>query len=197
VEELQKLRREIVAQRFPYNVVLTGFMGSGKTAVGFELARMLEIQYQDCDSVIEIEAGMSVGDIFESYGESYFRLLEQDIIQKLSRSSCTVISCGGGAVMNAKNVTALKKNGILVFLKATPAVIYGRIKNDSSRPLLKGRLSIKSITRLYQQRMPTYLDTADIVVNSDAGSPGQISAEIVTGLCHFKKVSEAGCSPGS
>ncbi len=187
LRQILKISRKYQSRKlFPYNIVLTGFMGAGKTAVGCELARILEMGYQDCDALIEQEAGMTISEIFQKYGEGHFRELEKDMIQKLSQLSNTIIICGGGAVMNPENVKALKNNGILVFLKATPENIYERIRNDGNRPVLKGNMNIDSITELYQKRMPTYFETADIIIDANGSSLECISGEIINRLYQIK-----------
>jgi shikimate kinase len=187
LKQILKISRKYQSGKlFPYNIVLTGFMGSGKTSVGRELAGILEMGYEDCDVLIEKEAGMTINEIFATRGESHFRLLEKEMIKRLSQLSNTIVICGGGAVMNPENVKALKSNGILVFLKATPENIYDRIRNDTNRPVLNGKMNIEGITSLYQQRMPAYLSTADIIIDSNGSCLERISGEIINRLCRIK-----------
>src|ERR1017187_5814911 len=100
------------------NIVLTGFMGTGKTAVGRHLAAELHAQFVDVDSTITKKAGRSIQDIFGHEGETIFRKYETDVIQELSSQDKTVIATGGGALMDPANRENLERNGILVCLKA-------------------------------------------------------------------------------
>ncbi|MBS4023709.1 MAG: chorismate mutase [Dethiobacter sp.] len=183
IEQVLKLSRGYMSRKlFPYNIVLTGFMGSGKTAVGNELAKVLEMNYADSDVAIEKEAGMSINKIFKTHGESYFRAMEKDIICRLGQLSNTIIITGGGSVMDPDNVKCLKENGIVVFLDAEPEIIYERIKDDENRPLLNGNMSIETINELYQRRIDTYNSSADIIINTNEDSLSRITSEIINQL---------------
>ncbi|QUH24829.1 chorismate mutase [Serpentinicella alkaliphila] len=164
---------------FPNNIVLVGFMGTGKTSVGKQLASMLAMEYIDIDETIEKSQGMSIGSIFESKGEQYFRELESKCVIELEAKSSSVISCGGGIVLNNNNILSLKKNGKVFLLTAKPETIYTRLKQDSSRPLLKSK-SEDEIKELLEKRRKLYMDCADIIVNTDNKSIEDICMEIVS-----------------
>ena len=138
------------------NVYLIGFMGVGKTTVGLKLAEELGYEFVDTDEIIEHNEAMSISDIFENKGEEYFRRLETDVIEKLSKKDRLVVSCGGGVIKNEDNVKLMKKSGSVILLEASAEVIYHRVKDFNNRPLLKGRKNIKGIQELLDERQPLY-----------------------------------------
>ena len=138
------------------NIVLVGFMGSGKSMIARELGKRLKIEVVAIDDLAEAKEGQTIHEIFRSKGEAYFRDLEQSIIKDISLREGIVIDCGGGAVLRKENLQHLKTNGIVFYLQATPEVIYQRIKNEKHRPLLKVPDPLGCIKELYQQRLPLY-----------------------------------------
>lgn len=139
-----------------HNVVLFGFMGTGKTAVGKEVARRLQMQFVDMDDVIEEKEGCSISEIFAQKGEGYFRQLEAQVAEKLSREEGRVIATGGGVVLNSRNVDALQFTGVGICLMASPEVIFERIKGETHRPLLLGPDPLERIASLLERREPFY-----------------------------------------
>ncbi len=164
------------------NIVLIGFMGTGKSTVGRALAGKLEMDCLDTDAMIEAKMGIAISDIFEKHGEAYFRELERQTVEVISGLSSTVILCGGGVVLNNSNVVNLRKNGKLVLLKAEPETIIARLYEDETRPLLKGRLNLEGLQEMLKQRNSYYNAAADIVVNTDGKSVDSITAEIISSL---------------
>ena len=146
------------------NIALCGFMGAGKTVVGKELAKVTGRKFVDTDEMIEEETGVSIPAIFASRGEEYFRELEFEICKKTAELKNTVISTGGGALTFERNVEAIKKGSIVVFLDASFDVICDRVGDASSRPLFKNRENAK---KLYDERRKKYIAAADHVVNGD------------------------------
>ncbi len=163
------------------NIVLTGFMGTGKTEVGRLLARRLGYTFIDADSVIEEEQGIPITEIFKRFGEPYFRDIESAVIKRLSEMERAVISTGGGAVLRQENMDNLKKKGIIICLMASPETIYERTKNDSSRPLLQVENPLQRIKELLEFRRP-YYERADIMVNTDGKTPAQVVEEIIENI---------------
>lgn len=163
---------------FPYNIVLIGFMGAGKTTVGKALAEMLAMDFFDTDAMIQTELGIPVAEVFASHGEAYFRQAERKTVGDLSRRENSVIAGGGGAVLDADNVGDLKEHGKLVWLQATAATILSRLSGDSSRPLLRGRMSPEGLDGLLRQREPYYRAAADIEVGTDGKTAAEICREI-------------------
>ena len=160
------------------NIVLTGFMGTGKTEVGRELARLLGFSLVDADEEIVKAEGMPINGIFAQKGEPYFRDVETRIIRELSKKHNAVISTGGGAVLREENMIALRDSGVIVLLTARPETILERTKSDSSRPLLRVDHPLDKINELLRARMPFYLK-ADIIIDTEGKTPLRIAEEII------------------
>lgn len=146
------------------NIFLCGFMGCGKTTVGQQLATLLHYRFVDMDKFIEQKAGMSVSEIFDKFGESHFRVLEQNAARELSNESSLVVGTGGGAVLNPANTAAFKSGGTIVLIDVPIEIIKSRLCGDTTRPLLCGADGDKKLTLLYHERMPVYHAAADIVI---------------------------------
>lgn len=146
------------------NIVLCGFMGSGKTVVGNELSKIMGRKFVDTDELIEQEQGVAIKAIFATHGEDYFRDLEFECCKKVAELKNCVVSTGGGALTFERNVEALKKNGKIVFLDAGFDVICDRIGNSNNRPLFQDREKARA---LYDERKSKYLHAADYVVDGD------------------------------
>ncbi len=152
------------------NIVLLGFMGTGKTAVGKRVAEKLEMEYLDIDDLIEKEAGMSISEVFSRFGEEYFRNLESKIAGQVSAYENKVIAAGGGIVLRKENLDNLRRSGILICLTARPEVILERTKKEHHRPLLEVDYPLETIKELLAYRAPFYaqadhsLDTSDLTV---------------------------------
>lgn len=158
--------------------MLIGFMGAGKTFTGRELARLLGMRFVDMDDEIVKRAGMAISEIFARYGEEHFRDIETEVLKELSDASGLVVGCGGGVVVKDRNVPLLKDSNMVVFLKASPEVIYQRVKDDDSRPLLKVDDPMQRIRDLLEARMARYIGAADLVVDTDGKSPLEVAEEI-------------------
>ena len=151
------------------NIVLIGFMGSGKSMIARELGDRLKAPVVATDDLAQAKEGKSVHEIFKSKGEAYFRNLEAEIIKEVSLRRGVIIDCGGGVVLHKENLKLLKTNGIVFYLQATPQVIYQRIKNEGHRPLLKVPDPLGRIKELYQQRLPLY-NQADYTIDANDAS---------------------------
>lgn len=138
-------------------VILTGFMGCGKSTVGRLLAKKLQRQFRDVDTVIEEKAGMSISRIFEVEGEEGFRKREAEVLTELLDKPSLVLATGGGAVLKKENRELFLQKGTVVFLKADPKVIYQRVSGNDQRPLAKGKTA-EELAALYESRMPFYED---------------------------------------
>ena len=149
------------------NIVLVGLMGCGKTTVGKLLASKLNMSFIDTDSQIEQHAGRSINQIFEKYGETHFRNLEHQIAIELSNKSGYVISTGGGFVENTDNINLLKDNSVLFYLLATPQELYDRIKDDTSRPLLKNSSPLETLKVLLDKRESKYRLADEMIITSN------------------------------
>jgi shikimate kinase len=160
------------------NIVLTGFMGTGKTAVGRHLAAELHADFVDVDMTIAQKAGRPIKDIFTSDGEAAFRKEESAVIQEVAAQDKTVIATGGGALMNAANRENLAKNGILVCLTARMGTLLERLKEDMTRPLLAGENLEQRVERLMAERQAVY-DLCPVQVDTDGKSIAQVAEEII------------------
>ena len=166
------------------NIVLIGFMGSGKTEIGKRLADKLGYTFIDTDSIIENEMGKSIAEIFHEYGEEDFRGLETGVVKELSGIRGCVISTGGGIVINRENILRLKKDGVIIWLKASPETIYGRVKSEQHRPLLRVEDPLQEINKLLGLREPLYAE-ADITIETDGLDIEKIVGKIVDAYSKF------------
>lgn len=147
------------------NIVLVGFMGTGKTSVGRRLASQLRMRYVDTDDIIERDSGRRISNIFSEDGEPAFRDLESKAVDKASKLYNYVISTGGGAVLRESNMEALKGNGIIFCLTATPEEIYRRVRHQSHRPLLQTPDALGKIQSMLVERRTSYAE-ADYMVRT-------------------------------
>lgn len=163
------------------NIVLCGFMGSGKTTVGKILARKLNRQFVDMDCEIERIAQMTIPEIFEKFGEARFRKIESDVCKQLGSRQDLVIATGGGALLKPENQSALSKNGIIIYLYVSAKTVISRLKHDSSRPLLNQPNKEEAIHNLLQQRLPIYQSAADLIINA-GGDAEDVADKIISNL---------------
>lgn len=147
------------------NIVLIGFMGSGKTSVGKKLSKVLKREFIDMDDFIEKKEGISVNEIFKTKGEEYFRQLEKDLCIRFSEPKNKIIATGGGVIKSSENVNNLKKGGVILYLKSTPKQIAFNLRYDNTRPLLAGGGKEQKIAALMEEREPLYNRCADIIIN--------------------------------
>ena len=151
------------------NLVLIGFMGSGKTSVGIRLSYRMKISVEDTDKLIERQEGRSISDIFAVDGEVYFRRRETELLEELSRKGggAKIYSVGGGTPVNPENRPLLKKLGTVIWLRIRPETVYERLKGDTSRPLLQCEDPLNRIRELTEKREEAYASCSDIVVDVD------------------------------
>lgn len=159
------------------NIVLIGFMGTGKTSVGKRLSAELRMRYVDTDSVVEWDSGRRITDIFEEDGEDVFRQLESEAVNKVSDYYNHVISTGGGVVLRETNVSKLKENGVVFCLTATPEEIFNRVGHHTHRPLLQTPDAIDTIRTMLAARNPYYAK-ADYIINTAGKSFDEIISRI-------------------
>ncbi len=162
-----------------YNIVLIGFMGAGKSAVSSYLRKNYGMDRIETDQIIAKREQMTISEIFERYGEEYFREKETALLTELQNRKNAVISCGGGAALREKNVAEMKKNGRVVLLTAAPETIYERVKNSSNRPLLAGRKSVEGIKELMEARRKKYEAAADIIIKTDNKKISEVCEELM------------------
>lgn len=151
-------------------IFLIGMPGSGKTTIGRMLAKELKFIFVDTDTVIEDIFQLSINEIFNRYGEGPFRKTELRVINELIHESDLVVATGGGLVVHQEIIEKLNKNGITIYLKVAPEILYERIMNDDTRPLLNKKQldddKFEKIKKLYEQRKLKY-EKATLIVNAN------------------------------
>jgi shikimate kinase len=168
-------------------IVLTGFMGTGKSEVGRRLAKRLGRPFVDTDQLVEGRAGKPVATIFAEDGEAAFRALERDAIVAAAARGDVVIAVGGGAVLDATNVARLRAAGTLVCLTAAPETILRRIGDAAKRPLLAGDDPRIAIDRLLAARGPAYAAAADVTVDTSTRGADDVVEEIREQVGRFER----------
>lgn len=163
------------------NIVLIGFMGTGKTSTGRLLASRLGRPFTDTDQKIEMENNLTITEMFALYGEDYFREKEAAVIVEVSRLAGTVIATGGGVVLRQEDLACLKKSGIIIALTASLEVILERTSRRHSRPLLNQPDRAATLAKMLQERSGLY-DRADLTLDTSEHSPQQISEKIIVFL---------------
>ncbi len=162
------------------NLYLIGFMGAGKSTVAPKLAERLDMGWIDVDDRIESDAGFSIPEIFDYYGEEKFRGLEREAIRNVSKGEARVVAVGGGAPMDDKNWERMKETGLIIYLETGPQEIFNRIGTDKSRPLLAGLDNgekMEKIRELLRRRHPRYSE-ADLHVKCNGTDPQKIVEDI-------------------
>lgn len=162
------------------NIILVGFMGTGKTVVGKALAEVLQFKYIDTDLMIEADAKMSIPDIFVNLGEDTFRQMESDAVKRITHLNKYVIATGGGVVLKDDNIDLLKKTGTVICLTATPEVILSRTQSNDYRPLLQTHDPMKKIKTLLHMRDPQYRKAADYTIDTSNLSVKTIVETIIS-----------------
>ena len=159
------------------NIVLVGFMGTGKTTIGQLLSEQTGMPLLDMDHLIEERAGKPITAIFAEDGEPHFRALERELVQELSAQNSHVVSTGGGIVLNADNMADYEKTGLVVCLLAAPETILDRVRHDTTRPPLAGDKEAK-IVELLETRRPLYEAIAH-KIDTNGLQPAAIAAQII------------------
>jgi len=180
---IMKNSRRIQAKSlFDYNIFLIGFMGAGKSTISDYLKTVFAMDIIEMDQIIAERAGMSISDIFETYGEQYFRDCETNLLIEMQSRTNVVISCGGGTPMRECNVAEMKKNGRVVLLTAKPETILDRVKDSHDRPLIENNKTVPFIADLMSKRREKYEAAADIIIETDGKSELEICEELIHSL---------------
>ena len=162
------------------HVIMTGFMGAGKTTVGKALAEKQKVPFLDTDQLIEEKADMTISRIFETQGEEAFRKMETSVLEDLlKRNDQTVISVGGGLPLRDENRELLRKLGTVVYLQVKPETVLERLKGDHTRPMLQGGDAGERVRSLFEYRTPLYQKAADLVVDVDDKTVSGIAEKII------------------
>ncbi len=161
------------------NIILTGFMGTGKSIVAKKLAQELGMGYVDTDAIIEANEKCKIGKIFEERGEHYFREIETKIIKQVSSLNNYVIATGGGVVLKEENIKALRKKGFIIYLSANPRVILKRTDKNEERPLLSNcKDPYKKIKEMLSFRK-SYYEKADFKIDTSNLNPPEVVEKII------------------
>ncbi|WP_176759551.1 shikimate kinase [Meinhardsimonia xiamenensis] len=153
--------------RLKRTVALVGMMGSGKTAVGGALARLLGVPFLDSDAEIERAANMSIAEIFARDGEAFFRDREAEVIARLLTGRPVILSTGGGAFLSERNRRVIEEKGVAVWLRADHDLLWNRVRHKTTRPLLRTPDPRATLEKLAREREPAYARAA-LVVDADA-----------------------------
>ena len=144
-------------------VVLTGFMGTGKTAVGEALAKRLTFEFLDTDLMVEKDTGKSITEIFEKEGEAIFRTHEKKMVKKAMDKENVVVATGGGAITDPESLKLMKEKGVIIGLSASPESVLLRISKMQTRPLLNTKDQMEKIKSLMSHRSPYYREACKII----------------------------------
>lgn len=164
------------------NISLIGFMGSGKTTVGRVLADKLGFLFIDLDSVIELEDGKKINDIFKICGEDYFRELETKVIKKIYKNKNCVFACGGGVIKRKENMKIIRENSAVIYLNISPRIALKRLGDVKDRPLIEVEDREEVIKEMISKRDNLYRKYANMIINNDDISPVKVSNEILKRL---------------
>lgn len=151
------------------HIILIGLMGCGKTTIGKELQRAMDLHFSDTDQMIEEQEGMSIPAIFQRFGEDHFRNLETQVLRRclsLPAGKSHVISTGGGMVLRPENREILRQLGFVVWLNADTNTLYQRVLRSDNRPLLHTANPAETLARLSAERMPLYAETAHLSIDT-------------------------------
>jgi shikimate kinase len=162
------------------SIVITGFMGTGKTTVGKRLSEEYNLEFIDTDELIEKKAGnKKVNKIFAKFGEAHFRKLEKEVIREVAEKKDAVIATGGGAIVDKENLAVLKKcSSIIICLTSRPDVIVLRTRNEKgARPLLNSDNPLIKIEELLKKRVDAY-SKADVIIDTSDLAPAEVIMKI-------------------
>jgi shikimate kinase len=167
------------------NIVLIGFMGTGKTTIGKIASERLGLEFADTDDLVVEQVGEPIPQIFERIGEDGFRKLETGVLRGLAGQGGKIIATGGGIVTLPENIGLLKKLGFVVWLSATVETIFARVSLNRDRPLLYTDDPLQTITDMLAEREPLYRETADLTVETDKFHSEEITHGIAASAEHF------------
>lgn len=163
------------------NIIIIGFMGVGKSVVGELLSKKLNMNFIDMDYEIEKRQGMTISEIFNSKGQEYFRKLENELLDELSKKDNYIISTGGGIVTREENCKILRKQKVVVFLDANVKTIIRNVSNEiEKRPLLKGSSDLEGqIMNLLNERYEHYKECSNINIDVNNKNIDEVVSQIL------------------
>ncbi len=159
------------------NLWLVGMMGSGKTTVGRLVAAAAGMPFRDVDLIVEQRLGTSISQLWDRDGEDRFRAVESTVIEELAATRGTVVSTGGGTILNPANRRAMRRSGIVVWLQAPPPVLASRVVGSLGRPLLGSGSEVR-LAELLDDRMSCYQEAAHHLVDTDGRTPAEVASEV-------------------
>lgn len=164
------------------NIILIGFMGTGKSTISDTLSKHLNLSQIDTDNLIEIKEELNITQIFEKKGEQYFRNCETELLKELNQSENFILSCGGGMVLKEENRRLMKQLGVVIWLSAKPQTILSRVENSTERPILNGNMNLAYINELIKKREQYYEKASDMMITTDGKTVDEICNEIIDRL---------------
>jgi shikimate kinase len=177
------------------NLVLIGFMGSGKSSVGRELAKRWNFRFLDTDAMIRHKYDLSIPEIFAKHGENFFREAEYQALVRLRGITSTIIATGGGIVTQPRNLPLLRALGPVIWLSADQTTILDRVGKSAHRPMLNQANPEESVTRLLKERVPLYHQAADLRIETSELTHREVADRIVSGLDQFRASNEPKTQP--
>ncbi len=169
------------------NIILIGFMGTGKTAVARMLAKSLGYPFVDTDERIEYATGLKLSEVWKKYGERRFRSEEELVFKKLAGSENQIIAVGGGADLNANLFTYLGEDNFVVLLESTPDIIYQRLSRKNTRSMLGKKVTAETVANLLAEKTPVYAQNAHMRVNTAEHTLEEITEQIIQGYNQASK----------
>lgn len=167
------------------NIILIGFMGTGKSTIGHALSKSLGYPHLDSDDLIIARTGKSIPQIFSEHGEAFFRDLETETISELREKSHHIISTGGGIIGRPENRDRLRTLGYVVWLRASPREILHRTSRNKNRPLLQTDNPLATISNLLDQRLPLYQTTAHLELDTEGLDSSEMTAGIIDSARYY------------
>jgi shikimate kinase len=177
------------------NLILIGFMGSGKSSVGRELAKRWNFRFLDTDAMIRHKYDLSIPEIFAKHGENFFREAEYQALVRLRGITSTIIATGGGIVTQPRNLPLLRALGPVIWLSADQTTILDRVGKSAHRPMLNQANPEESVTRLLKERVPLYHQAADLRIETSELTHREVADRIVSGLDQFRASNEPKTQP--
>lgn len=164
------------------NIYFIGFMGTGKSTISKQMAEITGYEEIDTDYEIVKKENMRIPEIFETYGEEYFRKKETEFLKGMREREHCIVSCGGGMALREENVKLMRETGVIVLLTATPETILERVKNGKDRPILNGHMNVSYIKGLMEKREPYYKQAGEIVISTDGRNSMDMAKELKENL---------------
>ncbi|WP_375617564.1 MULTISPECIES: shikimate kinase [unclassified Bartonella] len=181
---ITQIKNQLLSSLDKRALVLVGLMGAGKSVIGKRVATMLRLPFYDSDQEIEKAAQMTITELFEIYGESEFRALEQRVILNLMKKNPLVLATGGGAYINENIRKAIHKNGISIWLKVDLDILMQRVSKHPTRPLLQTANPKETMQKLMEQRYPIYAK-ANLTINSHKESRHTVAQNVIRSVQHY------------